>query len=50
MLLLVIEDICHPDLGLEIPCSIIFRGKEKLISKIHNLKNKFSFKLKETAK
>ena len=37
--------------GLEIPCSIIFRGKEKLVSKIkklQNLKKKLSAKLKET--
>ena len=37
--------------GLEIPCSIIFRGKEKLISKIkrlQDLKKKLSAKLKET--
>ena len=37
--------------GLEIPCSIIFRGKEKLISKtkkLQDLKKKLSAKLKET--
>ena len=37
--------------GLEIPCSIIFHGKEKLISKIkklQDLKKKLSAKLKET--
>ena len=37
--------------GLEIPCSIIFRGKKKLVSKIkklQNLKKKLSAKLKET--
>ena len=36
--------------GLEIPCSIIFRGKEKLVSKIkklQNLKKKLTAKLKE---
>ena len=39
--------------GLEIPCSIIFRGKEKLISKIkklQNLKKKLLSKLKEKTK
>ena len=37
--------------GLEIPCSIILCGKEKLISKIkklQDLKKKLSAKLKET--
>ena len=38
--------------GLEISCSIIFRGKKKLISKIKKLQNlkKLLSKLKETTK